>query len=243
MAGESRDVTDVASVAEAVGASPVSEAFSFAWLESRLAPYVQVDDDPVINKLVRFALAGMVLFGGLGVIAGLTLRNQLGLHLLYVGLALELLCGMTALLNALRQAWRDYQQQHTDFARGLDEKLVPYNDVVDAIRHYPLSVIDTHLRYVRDRKSRLTFRAGVLSGGLEKFGVLPLLLALYLQFKDWSFGDWKGITDHVHWVGYCLLCLLIPTYIVSWWAVRTKSRLELYEVVLTEASVRESDEK
>jgi hypothetical protein len=236
-------VSDVPMEPEAEGMPPAPEAFSFAWLESHLAQYVQVDDEPVMTKLDRFAFAGAILFGALGVTGALLFRNPFGQLVLHVGFALELLCLAVNAFSICLQMWRFFQQQHKDFARELDERLVSYNVVVDAIRRYPLSVIAEHLRYVRGRKSRLAYRAGLISGGFEKFGILPLLAAMYLQFKDWSFGDWKGLADHVHVLGSFLLLALMVVYAVSWWAVRTKSRLDLYEVVLTEASVRKSGEQ
>jgi hypothetical protein len=234
-------VSDVSVESRVEETQAVSEALSFVWLESLIEPYVQVDDEPVTTRLDRYAFAGAVLFGVVGVICAHLFRNQLGLLLLQIGLALELLCLAAVLIGTYRQAVRFYRQQHKDFAQVLDERLVQYNVIVDAIRRHPLSVIGTHLRYVRDRKNRLVYRAGLISGGFEKFGIVPFLAAIYLQLKDWSFGDWKGLADHVHVLGSILLWALMILYAVSFWAVRAKSRLDLYEVVLTEASVRESD--
>lgn len=234
-------VSDVAKepAAEEIPLAP--ETFSFIWLESCLDQYAHVDDEPAATKLERYAFTGAFFFGALGVVSVLLFRNQFGLRALQVGLSLELLCLAVALLVACRRAWRFFQHQHKDFAENLDKQLVQYNVIVDALRRYPPSVIDTHLRYVRDRKSRLTYRAGLISGGFEKFGILPLLAAMYLQFKDWSFSDWKTLTGHVHVLGTVLLWALMIFYAVSWWAVRTKSHLDLYETVLAEASVREKE--
>jgi hypothetical protein len=234
-------VSDVLNGSGAEIMPPAPEAFSFMWLESCIEQYLLVDDEPIATRLDRYAFAGAILFGGLGLIISQLFRNEFALRALQLGFALELLCLAVASLNACRQAWRFYQRQHKEFAQDLDEQLVPYNGLVDAVRRYPLSAICTHLRYVRDRKGRLAYRAGLISGGFEKFGILPLLAAMYLQFKDWSFGDWKALTDHVHAVGGVLLWGLMVFYAVSWWAVRTKGRLDLYEVILTEASARESD--
>jgi hypothetical protein len=237
-------VSDVSIGQGAEEMPPAPEAFSFVWLESRLEQYVQADDEqPVTTRLDRYTFVGAILFGTLGVIIERLFPNRFGLCVLCVGFALELLCLVVVSLNTCLETWRFYQRQHKDFARELDERLVQYNDIVDAIRRHPLSVICTHLRYIRDRKGRLTYRAGLITGGFEKFGILPLLAAMYLQFKDWSFGDWRGFTSHVHLLGSVLLWVLMVLYATSWWAVRAKSRLDLYEIVLTEASVRESGEQ
>jgi hypothetical protein len=69
-----------------------------------------------------------------------------------------------------------------------------------------------------------------------------LLALLYLQLKDWSFGDWKGLLDHVHLVGGLLLWILLIAYCIAWWAARTKGRLDFYEVLLMEAGVVEDNQ-
>ncbi|GLQ46705.1 hypothetical protein GCM10007862_17560 [Dyella lipolytica] len=223
------------------GEPRLPESFSFAWLEALIAEHTQGNDDPLTTKLDRFAVAGAILFGALGVLGALLLRNQLGLRILQIGVVLECLCMATLLANAGWQAWLGYRHQYETFARELDQQLVQYNVVVDAVCRYPLHVIAAQLRYVSDRKSRFIYRHGLLSGGIDKLGILPLLLAMYLQFKDWSFGDWKGMLDHIHWIGAFLLTMLLATYLVSWWGVRAKGRLDLYEMVLTEASIRSGD--
>ena len=227
-------------VGEGVPEPPVR--FSFAWLEAFVAEHAQGNDEPITTKLDRYAILGAILSGALGAFCALLLRNQLGLRLLQIGLVLEWLLVAAFLASNVRQAWLGYRHQHETFARELDQQLVQYNIIVDAIRRYPLPVIATHLRYVRDRKSVFVYRHGLISGGIDKLGILPVLVAMYLQLKDWSFGDWKGLLDHVHWLGVVLLTMLLMTYALSWWGARAKGRLDLYEMVLAEASVRTEDD-
>jgi hypothetical protein len=244
MEGTSHAASATAVEAEQVGqgAPEPPVPFSFAWLEAFLAQHSQGNDEPLTTKLDRYTIVGAILFGALGVLCGLLLGNQLGLHLLQLGLVLELLFVAAFLVGNARQAWLGYRDQHETFARELDQQLVQYNIVVDAIRRYPFPVIATHLRYVRDRKSTFIYRHGLVSGGMDKLGILPVLVAMYLQLKDWSFGDWKGLLNHVHWLGFVLLMFLLMTYTVSWWGARAKGRFDLYEGVLAEASVRSEDE-
>jgi hypothetical protein len=233
-------VTAFAGVEESGGGAgdPFPESFSFAWFEALVAQHLRYNDKPITTKLDRCVLAGFALFGILGLLGGLLLRNQLGLRLLQIGFALQCVCITVYFVNAGRQAWLGYFRQHQSFARELDQQLLQYNAIVDAVRHYPDAVVSKYLRYVADRKSRFIYRAGLISGSTEKLGILPLLLAMYLQFKDWSFGGWKELFSHVHLLGNFLLSMLLATYLVSWWALRSKGRLDLYETVLTEALAR-----
>ncbi|RUL67100.1 hypothetical protein EKH79_00395 [Dyella dinghuensis] len=244
MEGASRAASATTVDAEQLGegALKLPAPFSFAWLEACIAEHGQGDNEPLTTKLDRYAILGAILCGALGALCGLLFRDQLGLRLMQVGLVLEWLFVAAFLVSNVRQAWLGYRHQYKTSARELDEHLRQYSTIVDAVRQYPLPVIATHLRYIRDRKSIFVYRHGLISGGIDKLGILPVLVAMYLQFKDWSFGDWKGMLDHVHWLGVVLLTALLMTYALSWWGVRAKGRFDLYEAVLAEASVRSEDE-
>jgi hypothetical protein len=217
---------------------PLPESFSFGWLEALIAQYQRDGDKPIATKLERLAFVGVLFFGALGLLCGLLLRNQLGVRLLQIGFALQCVFITIYLVTIARQAWLVYLHQHQSFARDLDQQMVQYDTVVDAVRQYPEAVISTHLRYVLARKSRLIYRTGFISGSTEKLGALPLLAAVYLQFKDWSFGGWKELFDHIHLLGNFLLSMLLAAYLVSWWALRSKGRLDLYESILSESLAR-----
>ncbi|GAB2583671.1 hypothetical protein ISP15_17070 [Dyella jejuensis] len=225
------------------GAIPkLLEPFNFAWLEALIAARAEDNGEPATTRLDRYAVIGVLLFGLLGVLGSLLFHNRLGLRLLQSGFALQWVCIAVVLVNAGWRAWLAYRHQHESFARDLDRQLAQYDEIINAVCRHSLPVIATHLRYVRDRKSRLVYRGGLISGGMDKLAILPLFLAMYLQFKDWSFGGWKALLDHVHMLSALLLSMLFATYLISWWAARAKDRLELYEMVLMEASVRSADE-
>jgi hypothetical protein len=217
-----------------------AEPFSFTWLEAFIAKSTPPDNEPMTTKLDRYAVAGVLLFGLLAVLGALLLRNQLGQRILQIGVVLQWLCVGVTLVNAGWRALRAYQCQHEAFAQDLDRQRGQYNTVVDAISRYPDATICNHLRYIRDLKTRLVYRGGLISGGFDKLGVLPLLLAMYFQFKDWTFGGWRALFDHVHLLGTFLLSMVVITYFLSWWVARAKDRLDLYEMLLTEASIRAS---
>lgn len=244
MEGRSHTVSDLpapAGIGERAPNTP--ELFSFAWLEGVIVKNAPPDDEPITNKLNGYAFIAVILFGALGALGALLLRNQTGALILQIGIVLQWLCIAAALVNIGWRAWLAYRHQHEAFARDLDHQMVSYNAIVNTVSRYPQLAIRTHLRYVQVRKSRLIYRAGLFSGGFDKLGVLPLLLAMYLQFKDWTFGNWKAVLDHMHWLGVALLPFLLATYLVSWWAARAKGRLDLYEMLLAEASVREEGKR
>ncbi|MBE1161794.1 hypothetical protein [Dyella acidiphila] len=216
--------------------------FNFSWLEEKIAEYAADMDDPPATKIEGYGMIAVVVIGGLAILFHLLLRNQLGLYIFQLSVLLQWLCVVAVYVRTGYRAWRAYKRQYIDIAHDLDNGYVRYREIIDGLRTYPAAEIAKHLRYIRDRKAVLMYRHGLLSGGMEKIGVLPLVALLYLQLKDWSFGDWKGLLAHFHWIGSILLSLLIVTYAISWWVVRTKGRLDAYETVLTEVGVAEAEQ-
>jgi len=82
----------------------------------------------------------------------------------------------------------------------LDADYVGYRQLVDWLCSFPPQEVARRQRYLRDRKATLGYRLGLFTGGMERLGVLPVLVVLYLQFKDWGFGDWEsalGAASHM----------------------------------------------
>jgi hypothetical protein len=73
---------------------------------------------------------------------------------------------------------------------------------------------------------------------VNRLGILPLLAILYLQLKDWRFGDWQALAQ-VHVVGGLLLWALFLAYLLSWWLVGLSTRWDAYEALLIEAAHEE----
>lgn len=213
------------------------QPFSFVWLEERISEYAQDVDDTTPTRLESFAFAAVLVIGGLAVLACLWLRNRLGQEILQIGVLLQWVCVAIFLVRLAYRAWQAYKQQYADFAKDLDVFYPRYRKVVDALRACPEQEVARCLRYVRDRKATLMYRHTLMSGSMEKIGILPLLALLYLQLKGWSVGDWKGLLDHVHWIGALLLWMLLLTYFIAWWGARIKGRLDIYEALLAEAEV------
>lgn len=84
----------------------------------------------------------------------------------------------------------------------------------------------------------MTHRTGVFMGGIERLGVLPVLLALYLQFKDWEWGDWAMLAE-VNLVQGLMILALLLAYLLGWYFVGLNARMDAYEQVLAEASERD----
>jgi hypothetical protein len=80
---------------------------------------------------------------------------------------------------------------------------------------------------------------GLMYGGLQRLGPFPLLLALYLPFRGWKWGEWGAVFD-VGWVGALLIFGLTLLYLLGWMLIGQRIRLDTC-VALLEASIEEPE--
>lgn len=138
----------------------------------------------------------------------------------------------------VRREWRTFHRRHDKLSRELDRDYDQWRELVTAMRRFPRAELARRLRYLSTRKSSLAYRMGLVTGSVQRLGILPLLAILYVQFKDWRFGDWQAF-GQVHMLGGLLLWALFLTYLLSWWAVGLGTRWDAYEVLLIEATCDE----
>lgn len=77
----------------------------------------------------------------------------------------------------------------------------------------------------------MTDRMGLMYGGLQKLGPFPVLVALYLQFRTWTPGDWAGGFD-VNPVLGLLIFSMVLLYALGWVLVGMRTRLDVYSALL-----------
>ncbi len=92
---------------------------------------------------------------------------------------------------------------------------------------------------MRDRRTNMHDRLGLFTGGMEKLGFMPVLLALYLQLKDWRIGDWTVLSKITLMQGMLAFTLLFA-FAMSWHLIRLRIRVQSYEQLLVEANRQDS---
>ena len=138
---------------------------------------------------------------------------------------------------SLRREYRQYSQPRLSHAMEMDNDFLHWQSVVDELCMFPREYREQRLRYVSALRTRMTERMGILYGGLQRLGPFPLLIALYLQFRNWRWGDWTGVFD-IGWAGAILIFALVLLYLVGWVLIAQRTRLDTY-VSLLEASLQE----
>jgi hypothetical protein len=138
-------------------------------------------------------------------------------------------------LTAKRE-WRQYAKPRLSHAEEMDGEFNHWRTLIESLREFPRNQREERLRFVTALRQGMTERMGLMYGGLQRLGPFPVLIALYLQFRNWKWGDWAGAFD-VNLVGGLLIFAMILMYAVGWMLMGIRTRLDTY-VNLLEAALR-----
>lgn len=207
---------------------------TFEQLDMKVDGYIKATEDAAPGKVERWSFAVGVFVAGAASLGGTLIGGSVGAYVVWVGLLLELIGLGISLMQFLRRNWKSFRESKRTYAKELDHDYGEYLRFVRWLQTYGPDELSRKLQYIRDRRSSMTFRLGLLTGGVERLGVLPVLIALYFQFKDWQFGDWQAL-GQVNLAGGLLLWALLLLYLGGWWLIRLRLRLDTFEMLLTEA--------
>lgn len=126
-------------------------------------------------------------------------------------------------------AWRREFADRMDFDLREHEKLIAW------LRGFPKDRLDAMARFATHRNEQLKERYPLLSGSIEKLGALPVVAALYLQFKELS---WP---PQMTWIEFILGTALVVLYWASLAVASARRRAQLFEMLLKRAIATEDD--
>ena len=212
-----------------------NETLTYALIEKKIEEYAAGvgDDKPGVVERTAFAVA-MVLWMLL-VLAAAFVKSPAALSGVGVLAGIAVAAIAIGFILFVRREWRMFYRRNEKVSRELDGDYDQWRDLVASMSCFPRADLQRRLRYLAARKSSLAYRMGLFTGSIQRLGVLPLLAILYLQFKDWRFGDWQAL-GQVHLVGGLLLWMLFLAYLLSWWLVGLGTRWDAYEALLIEAT-------
>lgn len=208
---------------------------SFELLDEWIAQYIKTTDSkskPGPWERWTFALALFV--PGICAPVGVWLANETGLLLVRIGLAVEVTLLVVSVAFSVRREWATFARANNAYARELDGSYRLYRGIVEKLRKFSRRDVHRRLRFVEGLRGRVAYRMGLFTGGMERLGIVPVLVVLYLQFKDWRFADWEALAK-VNMVGALLLWMLLISYLLSWWMVKLRNRVDLFESLLRDA--------
>jgi len=230
--------TPTATVAPTVDAAIALQGLTFPALNAALDDYLARTDGPKAGPWERWSLIVGIAGAGLAMLLGSVLSGQAGVVVTQLGLAVELLGLGTSLCLQIRREWRQFREARHEHAREIEDGYTQYQQLVQQVRAFPLEQRRRRLRYIRDRRTTMHERLGLFTGGMERLGILPLLVALYLQFKDWRWGNWNTFAS-VTLVQGLLAFAIFLAYALSWHLINLRARVQAYELLLAEANAQD----
>jgi hypothetical protein len=235
------NVDVMAEDSEIINAKAVEvETFGFEFMNTMIDAFVESQRGILPGPWERCSLIVGLIGAGLGFLLGVLLKGDAAFWTAATGLAIELAGLGLSLVLMIKREWHTFRHAKRTFARDLDSGFSEYQNYVAKLRSYPMMERSKRLRYIRDRRRVMQHRLGLFSGGVERLGILPLLVALYLQFRNWEWGDWGMLAD-VKLVQGLLIWALVLTYVLGWHLVRLHARAESYELLLIEAEQQDAE--
>lgn len=208
---------------------------SFPSLSAVMSRYLAVTEQSRAGPTERWSFIIAFVGAGFGMLFGTVLDGEAALACASVGLAIELAGFAVSAALQIRRELPGFRHPHVVHAEQLEKEFQHYQGIVTALRRLPLEQRSRREAFVRDRRANMHERLGLFTGGMEKLGIMPVLLALYLQLKDWHWGDWS-VLSKITAVQSVLAFLLLFSYALSWHLIRLRVRVQTYEQLLGEAN-------
>jgi len=227
----------VATEPAAVPTQPPS--LTFAWLHDHVQQYVSDEPNARPSGLERWSFWFGFGMAGLGLaspmlskwflpsvvdkVATICLMAEVASFVLWLALML-----WRELPNLMRLRKSHASEMDVDYGK--------WERVIAELRRFPRVEREARLRFVSGLRTRMGERMGIAFGGIQRLGIFPVLIALYLQFRNWKWGDWAGAFD-VHLVAGLLIWAMVLLYAMGWLLIGLRNRLDTY-VDLLENSLR-----
>lgn len=204
---------------------------TFAALNARIDALPEFPKDSTIfPKKMKWGLAAGAAGASLALLSiKLLPSNIYTVTLSSLGVVVELVGVVVAIISQVPKKWPTFASERSEFAEQLDFDLPHHLALVDWLRTFPVEQRKTLSEFITYRHARMKERLPMLTGSIEKLGALPVVIALYLQFKDMH---WP---PHPSWVEIFLIFALVLAYVLSMLQVSVRLRLQLYETLLCKA--------
>lgn len=224
------------------GINAQTSELTYSWLYQQVQVRINQSIYPKPSQLEKWSFALALLAAGIGLLAAAASPSIIPPMQAAVVTSICLLIEIggflvSGILTAKREL-RQYSKPRLSHAEEMDGEFSHWRTLVESLREFPRSQREERLRFVTALRQGMTERLGFMYGGLQKLGLFPVLIALYLQFRSWEWGDWAGAFD-VNLVGGLLIFAMVLMYAVGWMLMGIRTRLDTYVSLLEAALWRE----
>lgn len=220
-----------------------SPELTFHWLYQRVQGLVEHSIYPKAGRVETWAFRMGALAAAIGILGSQLpdrwLPLTVALILVRVCLAVEIGGFVIGGFLAARRGIRQFVQPRLSHAQEMDGEFSQWQAVIAELREFPRIERERRLKYVSHLRTSMIERMGLMYGGLQRLGPFPLLIAFYLQFRGWKWGDWASAFD-VSLLGALLIFGMVLLYVVGWMLISLRTRLDTY-VALLEGSIHEPE--
>lgn len=159
------------------------------------------------------------------------IHAPLGKLAVVLGLVLEIVSGAVYMFLSLRRNLSGLQFSEQTGANELELDFRGYQRLTAWLRTFPAEQLRSRLIFASFRIE--SWQRGVLLilGGIEKLGMLPIVVALYLQFRNTTWTWPPDITP----VGAVLALTIVSFYALGLWATMRKLQSARFERLLKAA--------
>jgi hypothetical protein len=119
--------------------------------------------------------------------------------------------------------------QRREYAETLDFDMPHHERLISWLRSFPPERLTAMSTFACHRLERFRSKLPVMAGGIEKLGILPVLAAIVVQFKD---VHWP---PQASWMQIALFAGLMVFYWLCMLMLSLRFRLELYDALLRKA--------
>lgn len=190
------------------------------------------ESDPPASKGERYglyaALSGIIIASVAGIAA---FNTTLGQVVVLLGFCIEIAGVIVYAVSGFARIKRGITFDDRSGADDLDRDYLGYEQIVSWLRQFPRDVLESRLVFTSNRMDSWQRGTSLVMGGVEKLGVLPVIVALYLQFKDTSQLWPPDITV----TGGFFALLIIGIYVIGMWAVSRRLQVARFERLLNMA--------
>jgi hypothetical protein len=175
------------------------------------------------NAIVAVSGISALLLGRISSHAPWVVFVMLALLAIEIG---GLIVVITAQLPSLKLT---FANQRREYAETLDFDMPHHDKLISWLRSFPKERLNAMSSFANHRGERFRSKLPLLTGGVEKLGALPVLIALVVQFKDMQ---WP---PHPSWMQIALFAGLMFSYWLCLLMLSQRFQLELYGALLRKA--------
>jgi len=217
-----------------------SSELTYSWLYQQVQLWANQSIYPKPSRAEKWSFRLGLLAAGVGLLAGAAPPSAIpSIHAAVVtSICLLIEVGgfvVGGVLTAKRE-WRQYAKPRLSHAEEMDGEFNHWRTLIESLREFPHNQREERLRFVTALRQGMTERMGLMYGELQRLGPFPVLIALYLQFRNWKWGDWAGAFD-VNLVGGLLIFAMVLMYAAGWVLTVVRTQLDTY-INLLEAALR-----